>query len=137
MNHPSAPGSGDKLELNTVNGALLYVKVLERKVGIETSFGITDAISCDIAVLDGPHKAETFNDCLIFQKVLAGQLAAFVGKDDPIVVGRLGQGLAKPGKSAPWVLNAPTQADIDVATKYAAYAATIVAAPPVDTESPF
>ena len=34
MNHPSAPGSGDKLELNTVNGALLYVKVLERKVGI-------------------------------------------------------------------------------------------------------
>lgn len=137
MNHPSAPGSGDKLELNTVNGALLYVKVRGHKFGIETSFGVTDAISCDIAVLDGPHKAETFNDCLIFPQVLARQLVAFVGKDDPIVVGRLGQGLAKPGRSAPWVLNAPTQADIDVATKYAAYAATIVAAPAVDTESPF
>jgi len=49
-------------------------------------------------------------------------------------VGRLGQGLAKPGKSAPWVLNAPTQADVTIAEKYVAHVATLVA---VDTESPF
>ena len=137
MNHPSTPGSGDKLDLSTVNGNLLYITVKERKVAIETSFGTADAIICDVAVLDGPHKSAVFVDTFVFPKVLAGQLAAFVGKDDPIVVGRLGQGLAKPGKSAPWVLNAPTQADIDVATKYAAYAATSAAAPVVDTESPF
>jgi len=134
MNHPSAPGSGDKLDLSTVNGNLLYITVRERKVGIETSFGVADAISCDIAVLDGPHKADTYSDVLIFPKVLAGQLAAFVGKDDPVVVGRLGQGLAKPGKSAPWVLNAPTAQDIATAEKYLAHVATLVA---VDTESPF
>ena len=134
MNHPSTPGSGDKLDLASVNGNLLYITVKERKVGIETSFGVADAIICDVAVLDGPHKAEVFNDTFIFPKVLAGQLAAFVGKDDPIVVGRLGQGLPKPGKSAPWVLNAPTQADVTVAEKYVAHVATLVA---VDTESPF
>ena len=134
MNHPAAPGSGDKLDLSSVNGNLLYITVRERKVGIETSFGVTDAIACDVAVLDGPHKAEVYNDTLIFPKVLASQLAAFVGKADPVVVGRLGQGTAKVGKSAPWLLNPPTQADITVAEKYVAHIATLAA---VDVESPF
>jgi hypothetical protein len=134
MNNPSTPGSGDKLDLASVNGALLYFTVKERKVGIETSFGVADAIICDVAVLDGPQKAAVFADTFIFPKVLAGQLAAFVGKDDPVVVGRLGQGLAKPGKSAPWVLIAATPAEVATAEKYEAHIATLVA---VDTESPF
>ena len=134
MNHPSTPGSGDKLDYATVNGALLYIKVIERKVGVESSFGVSDVIICDVAVLDGPSKASTYEGHWVWPKVLAGQLAAFVGKDDPVVVGRLGQGLAKPGKSAPWVLNAPTQADVTIAEKYVAHIATLVA---VDTESPF
>ena len=50
-----------------------------------------------------------------------------------VVVGRLGQGLAKPGKSAPWVLNAPSADDLKTAEKYEAYASSQKAA----QEEPF
>lgn len=33
--------------------------------------------------------------------------------DDEVVVARLGQGLSKPGKNAPWTLDDPTPADLD------------------------
>jgi hypothetical protein len=122
MQAPAAPGTGDKLDLKSLLGSLLYVTVTEYVTGIETSFGVTDAIRANVAVLDGEHKGDTLNDTLIFPSVLVGQLKSAVGATDPNVVGRLGQGLAKPGKSAPWVLNEPSPADLDVATKYEGYA---------------
>ena len=136
MNQPPAPGSGDKLDLSTVIGALLYIKVLKCEPQ-ESTFGVADVIIADVAILDGPNKGTVYENHWFWGKVIANQLAAFVGKDDPTVCGRLGQGQAKPGKSAPWVLNAATPADEAIGRKYEAYAATIVAAPPVDTESPF
>ena len=123
MQAPAAPTSGDKMDLKTLNGALLYISVNGLKRDIVSDFGTSDAIQADVAVLDGEHKATTFTDTLIFPKVLVSQLSKSVGAADPVVVGRLGQGLAKPGKSAPWVLNEPTAADIEVATKYETYAA--------------
>jgi len=123
MQAPAAPGTGDKLDLKSLLGSLLYVTVTEYVTGIETAFGVTDAIRANVAVLDGEHKGDTFTDTLVFPSVLVGQLKAAVGATDPNVVGRLGQGLAKPGKSAPWVLNEPSPADLEVATKYEAYAA--------------
>ena len=133
MQAPAAPTSGDKIDLKAVNGALLHITVKAIQRDIVTDFGTTDAVSCDIAVLDGDKKGDVLEDCLIFPKVLQSQLAQSVGAADPVVVGRLGQGLAKPGKSAPWVLNAPTEADLAIAVKYEAYAAQLAAA----QESPF
>ena len=122
MQAPAAPGSGEKVDLKELNGALLFINVKALKRDIETSFGTTDAIACDIAVLDGPKKGETIDDALIFPRVLVGQLTSAVGSADPVIVGRLGQGLAKPGKSAPWVLNDPTPDELATASKYEAYA---------------
>lgn len=125
MKAPSAPSSGDKLDLDGLNGTLLYIVVGELKKDIDTSFGKANAISATITALDGAKKGETFDDVLIFPRVLVSQLQADIGES---VVGRLGKGEAKPGKSAPWLLGAPTEADLEVATKYEAYAAQQVAA---------
>jgi hypothetical protein len=59
----------------------------------------------------------------VFPKVLASQLRSSVGGK---VIGRLGQGIAKPGQSAPWTLNAATDADKETGRKYLAYIATQV-----------
>ena len=133
MQAPHAPTSGDKIDLRAVNGSLLYITVKGVQRDIVTDFGTTDAVSCDVAILDGEQKGTVLEDTLIFPKVLQSQLAQSAGSADPVVVGRLGQGLAKPGKSAPWVLNTPTEADLAIATKYEAYAATKAA----EQESPF
>lgn len=123
MQAPSTPTSGDKVELSKLNGALLHITVKSLQRDIQTAHGVTDAIACDIAVLDGPAKGSTFADTLIFPKVLVSQLAPAVGSDDPAVLARLGQGIAKPGKSAPWVLQEASEADYEVGTRYEAYAA--------------
>ncbi len=133
MQAPSAPTSGDKVDLRELNGALLYVNVRELVKDIDTAHGKADAVKCDVAVLDGGKKGSTYDETLIFPKVLVSQLAPAAGTADTVVVGRLGQGLAKPGKSAPWVLNAPTADDLATAAKYEAYAAQQVAA----QEEPF
>jgi hypothetical protein len=133
MQAPSAPSSGDKVDLKELNGALLYINVRELVKDIDTAHGKSDAVKCDVAVLDGGKKGNTFDDTLIFPKVLVSQLSPAAGTSDPVVVGRLGQGLAKPGKSAPWVLNAPSADDLKTAEKYEAYASSQKAA----QEEPF
>ena len=133
MQAPSAPTSGDKVNLADLNGALLYINVKKLERDIETAHGTANAIGCDVAVLDGAHKGDTYEDTLLFPKILVSQLTPAVDAADSTVVGRLGQGLAKPGKTAPWVLNAPNEAEMAVAAKYEAYAATRAAA----QEEPF
>lgn len=124
-------GSGDKLPLAELVGALLRFDVLESLTNVVTTFGPADPIRCNVAVLDGPLKAQTFTDTLVFPRVLASQLRPSVGK---VVLGRLGKGTAKAGQSAPWLLTAPTDDDIATARKYDAYVAT---KPVVDTDAPF
>lgn len=123
------PGKGgDKLPLDELTGALLLFTVKSVETGIQTAYGESDAIKTDVAALDGTHKADTWNDTLIFPRVLRSQLSGSVGG---MVLGRLGRGTAKPGQSAPWVLADPTDDDKDTARKYLAYVAanTAPAAP--------
>lgn len=133
MQAPSSPSNGDRVELAKLNGALLYITVRALQRDVQTMHGPTDAITCDIAVLDGPNKGETFEDALIFPKMLVSQLSPAVGAADPAVLARLGQGIAKPGKSAPWMLTEPTPADFETGQRYEVYAAKQAAA----VEAPF
>lgn len=102
------PASATGLDLKSLLGSLLLVTAHEVATGISTTFGPTDAIRADVAVLDGALAGEEFHDTLIFPKVLQAQLRSRIGGK---VLGRLGQGQAKPGQSAPWVLTDPTDAD--------------------------
>ncbi len=118
---PAAPGAtGDQFDMQAHNGALLLIDVNSFKEQIVTAHGPADAIACTIAVLDGDHKGDEFSDTLLFPRVLVGQLKGSIGKQ---VLGRLGQGEKKPGKNPPWILNAPTDADTEVAGRYVAFKA--------------
>ncbi len=118
---------GDKMPLGDLLGALLLftVKSLEEKVS--TVHGPADAIKADVAVLDGPHKGNTYTDTLVFPKVLVSALKQSVGG---MVLGRLGQGNAKPGQSPPWILAAGTDDDKTTGEKYLAYVTTTSDAAP-------
>jgi len=111
---PGAPG-GDKLPLAELNGALLLIEPLEALKDVQTTFGATDPVRANVHALDGTNAGQVYDDTLIFPKILASQLRDKIGSP---VVARLGQGIAKPGQSAPWTLNAVTDADKAVAAAY-------------------
>jgi hypothetical protein len=111
----SSPATATGLDLKALLGSLLLIDVHSQETGINTSFGLSDAIRADVAVLDGDSAGETYNDTLIFPKVLQSQLRSRVGGK---VLGRLGQGAAKPGQSAPWTLTEPTDADKQLAVQW-------------------
>lgn len=129
------PGSasGDPLPLDDLNGSLLLFKVHEETEEINTVHGPSTAIRADIAALDGELKGHTYDDRLIFPKVLKSQLRKSIGG---MVLGRLGQGEKQPGKNPPWTLTAASDDEKQVGHKYLAYIATQAPAPePV--EEPF
>ena len=118
------PAHGDRIVFEDVLGSLLLFTVHSER-DIDTAFGVSDAVKCDVAVLDGEHKSTVYANTLIFPRVLQGALGSKVGK---MVLGRLSQGEAKKGQSKPWTLDHPTEADREVGRKYLAY---IAANPPV------
>ena len=121
---------GDKLPLDELKGSLLLFSVHEQMAEMQTSFGVATPIRADVAVLDGARKGEAFADALIFPRVLQGNLRGAIGE---LVIGRLGKGTAKAGQSAPWVLEAASEADKAVGERYLAH----VAAQAVAAEEPF
>ncbi len=135
FNDPGS-GGGDKLPLNDLNGDLLLFTVHELVHEIPTKFGVSDAVRADVAVLDGPSKGATYNDTLIFPRVLRSQLRDSVGE---MVLGRLGQGEAKGGQDPPWLLFTASDDEKTIGTRYLAYVEQQQAhvAQPVDDESPF
>ena len=97
-----APSSGIKWADH--EGALLAIRPKEVKSDIDTAYGRADAVQADVWVVeqDGVVDAESYPDCLIFPKLLQSQTRSKIGE---IVLGRLGQGVAKPGQSPPWLLS--------------------------------
>lgn len=112
------PSQGDRFNAAELLGALCLFYVHEIRQGIITAFGDREAVAADIHVLDGPKQGEVLENCLIFQGALIGSLRGAAGGDP--VLGRIGQGVAKPGQSAPWVLIPFTDADAVNATAYLA-----------------
>jgi hypothetical protein len=131
INYPAPPGGGDRLPLDELNGSLLLFTVDKVVADITTAHGVTDAVACSVAALDGTHKGEVFDDTLIFPKVLRGQLKQYVGGGR--VAARLGQGEKKPGKNAPWILVPASDDDKATVQKYAAH----IAKQAEDLEAPF
>lgn len=107
---PSAPSGG--ITWADHKGALLLIEPVSFESQIPTSFGATDAVKATVHVIDGPGAGESYDDTLIFPKILVSQTKAMTGKK---VLGRLSQGSAKPGQSAPWLLEEATAADIATA----------------------
>lgn len=117
MSQFAAPATPTGIEWATLNGALLIIEPVEVVKDIATNFGTTDAVRATVTVIDGPKANEVFEDTLVFPKVLQAQLNSRLGQK---VLGRLGQGQAKPGQSAPWMLQTATPQDEQTATTYLA-----------------
>ena len=92
------PAHGDRIVFEDVLGSLLLFTVHSVERDIDTAFGVSDAVKCDVAVLDGEHKSTVYANALIFPRELQGALGSKVGK---MVLGRLSQGEAKKGQSKP------------------------------------
>lgn len=122
----SAPGTASGISWDTYKGHLLLFTVDRLETGVKTSLGDKDAIRADVAVLDGPDAGEIITDTLVFPRVLIGQLKAKVGGGK--VLGRLGQGEAKPGQNPPWKLSDFTEADAELAKAH--LSKTAASAPP-------
>ena len=104
------PTSSDRFDAKTNIGKLLaalpHETGFEHVADVPTSNGTADAVRVpEIVNID---TGESWSDVLLFQRVL---MATLTGKTNP-VLGRLELGAARPGKSQPYVLDAPTEADI-------------------------
>lgn len=121
MNDPfSSPATGGRFSAENNKDKLLLITPRSYEQGVQTTFGAKDAVKADIVVIDetDPTRSEEIDDALLFGGVLIGQTKSFIDKG--LVLGRLGQGTAKPGQKPPWVLADPTDAEKDVARKYLA-----------------
>jgi hypothetical protein len=126
-----APG-GDNLDYKVLNGALLLFTVsADQPDTMQTVNGDARPARADVAVLDGPRKGDIYQDALVFPRVLSNSLRPHAGK---LVLGRLGQGEAKPGKNPPWTLTPATDAEKETGRKYLEYAAAQAVQ---DDEPPF
>lgn len=110
-----APGSADYFQMKDHIGSLVLIAVNEYKVGVSTAAGVSDIIRGEIAVVDGPGVGGRYGDSMIFGKKLVPQLRNQIGKT---VLGRIRQGKADVGKSAPYILEEATLADAELANQY-------------------
>jgi hypothetical protein len=96
----SAPSQqSESVKVADLNGQLLIIEPIEYKTGIETVHGPADAVEVNIVNLDNNNAIH--NNVLFFNVALKNALKTKIGQK---VLARIGQGTAKPGKSAPWIL---------------------------------
>ena len=126
----SAPSSNNEsVKVADLNGHLLILEAIEYKTGIPTVHGDADAIEVRINDLDTGY---THDSVLFFNVALKNALKTKIGQK---VLARIGQGVAKPGKSAPWILIDAT-GDGDAVAKANAFIAgapAVASAPAVAT----
>lgn len=115
-----APSSATGIAWADLKGALLLFTVGPVEPEINTVHGVTSAVHAGVVVLDDKGTADAgtvYLDTLVFPKVLQSQLKGSIGG---MVLGRLGQGGAKKGQSAPWMLSEATEADNNICREYLA-----------------
>jgi hypothetical protein len=118
---PSMNESGPKVA--DLAGQLLIITPTDYKVGIKTIHGDAEAVEVSLVNLD---TNKTYDSVLFFNVALRSALKQKIGQK---VLARIGQGTAKPGKSAPWILLDATT-DQAALAKANAYLATASAPAP-------
>lgn len=93
---PSMSENGPKVA--DLAGQLLIITPTDYKSGIKTIHGDAEAVEVSIVNLD---TNKTHDGVLFFNVALRNSLKQKIGQK---VLARIGQGTAKPGKSAPWIL---------------------------------
>lgn len=87
-----------------------------------------------VVILDAPGGPVEYANTIVFPKVLQGRVRSNVGTGRPNL-GRIGQGKAKPGQTAPWELDAVNEQDKQLAVRFLTSNVPTKAAEPTDTTS--
>jgi hypothetical protein len=93
-----APAAGSVLKPAEVEGHLLVVEPTEYITSMVTQMGDSDAVRCTVHDITDQT---THEEVLWFSTVLVGSLRSRIGT---MVLGLMGKGVAKPGQTAPWIL---------------------------------
>ena len=109
---PAGMGEGHKIKDDM--GAAVLVRPESFTANMKTDSGESDVIRCDWAVLDGPNRGALRSNALIFNKGMVRDLKKVLDGPQIFLVGRVYEGNAKKGQSAP-VLFADAPEVIDVA----------------------
>jgi hypothetical protein len=110
------PSSGDHFKAADHLGKLVLFETIGGKEMVKTNFGDTEAVTADVTVIDADGGPQTYPRSLVFGAALIGTLTrALPGKP---LLGRIGQGQAKAGQSAPWVLADYSDQDAQLAGQY-------------------
>ena len=122
----ASPGNqSESVKVADLANHLLIITPVEYKTGIQTVHGIAEAVEVNVYDLD---TSTEYNSLLWFNVALRNALKTKLNQK---VLARIGQGPAKPGKSAPWILLDATS-DATAIAKANAY----LAAPPAPVAMP-
>ena len=111
----SKPAEASGIQWEEHKGRLLLIEPKAFEQGISTTFGDKDAVRADVTVIDAPDAPQEYPDALIFPGALISQTRPLIGQK---VLGRLGQGTAKPGQKPPWLLSEASADDIEMGKRY-------------------
>jgi len=106
--------NGERIALRELEGSVVVMVAEEYVASIDTQNGNTDAIRVTIHDITG---SKTYKDQLVFARVIVNGLKDKIGSP---VLGVVSKGVAKAGKSSPWVLTTATEAQKAAAADYMA-----------------
>lgn len=116
MTDPFARPSSDFFAAKDYQGKLCLFENIGQPGERKTDYGMSPCIDADVTVIDADGGPAVFTRSSVFGAALVGTLGrATPGKP---LLGRIGQGQAKAGQSAPWILNDYTDADAALAGQY-------------------
>lgn len=115
------PSSGDQFVNKDHVGSLVLFNLYEFERDFKTSAGLADIVRGDVTVLTKPSGKRLvepleYENTIVFGKVLVSTLKAQVGKK--AVLGRLEEGEAKKGQSAPYILKPANDEERVIARQY-------------------
>ena len=127
MTFSSPSTTSEGIKVADLANHLLIIEPVEYKTGIDTVHGKAEAVEVNVVDLDNGNAKH--DNLLWFNVALRNALKTKIGHK---VLARIGQGSAKPGKSAPWILLDAT-ADASAVAKANAY---LTSAPAPATPAP-
>lgn len=125
--------AGSYVAIKDLLGELVLFTPTEYVEEVKTDFGTKDAVTTDLVVLS--QGGTEYTDAMIFQGSLIGQLKRKIPGGRKLL-GVIAKGEAKKGQNAPYILEAPTDEQKQMARDFLA-GRTIEAATEAEPEDPF
>lgn len=111
--------AGPYVAIKELLGELVLFTPTEYVEETKTDFGDKDAVTTDLVVITAEGGPAEYTDVMIFQGSLIGQLKRKIAGGRKLL-GVLAKGEAKKGQNAPYVLEAPTDEQKQMARDYLA-----------------